>query len=917
MTIEKQTSELLGIPQTSDRRVLLGIAKGRRDRIAIQNALRRRLAQIQVHPEGYTKLGIESKTFLESIAADLLKHAPNQPIQSNNDPELTPLDQSIIAALISEGGWNKNSRSRLVGVAASYSITVGGLIRILEAFAEAARSGTGPLSLKQRSTHTIDRSWTSLPSKSSPMSAVDSFITDAAKKFTPELSTPSPIMTIKLAILFGLLTIVAFILALQVLLNDTTTNVSQESTIKSSFPSQEPNVTIKQHIAIFDDYPTFHIDGTEESILHYADLAPTAPDELATIATSIQASLTAGKEPDRRLLLQWNDSIDAIAYGWPYVNSRILQSTQTQLIQVFLHAEMYPQFANELLQSFQIPDVSIGKPNQIQRIVWNVNTLANLSFDQRLNANTRNIAKKLQLPSILTSDEKVATNLALHQIADELLKKTEFDNRSLEMWESWFIAAKELQNANRDKVSIQYLYLIQSILDSKVDLLRESNTRKVLGKTIQVTEWSDSTTLRDKIIALLKDASSTNTDLSVLTTLFNASTNTTWFTDQYLITESSTNVERETIANQLVHDWPIDTSELVAVSNLIIPVGLDIELVESWQKKYQNIIRLDEDSLLRFAFLRSLNEAAVSIWRGRPDLARNSLLTADRIEVNADSLFKQSIVNSEGTFSSIFKAAGNDQYDQVDAIEILLNDSLTDLGKSDADLLASLALTNRRSKVRSAATNVIIEQFKHGSNVATAIVQHFSRARSNEEISSLVANLTNSILPSPDHPKWQLEARKALLQHALTAGDKMLFELDEISNIISTSLVSEYLLLNPSALPLSGEVLPLEALDMVVASWRRVLPPSFVQQTTLDFSPSGVLQQYLLKQIEYFALLKSEESRWRSQKQVGNPVSIVLAKLQSKNSIIEQLNTVELEIANHWNRLLSEVVTENERRYQE
>ena len=330
MTFEHRTSELLGIPTTNDFRLLLGIRKGRTDRIAIQNALRRRLAQLHVHPLGHTEEASKVRSFLQQIASDLEKNAPQEPTLINsNQLDLTPLDQAIIAALISEGGWNKNSRSRLVGIAAAYSITVGGLMRILEAFAVAARSGTGPLSLKQRTTHSINRTWTSLPRKKSTLSAVDQFIADAAKRFTPELSEPSPVMTIKLAILFGLLTIIAFVLSLQVLLVNEKSSTTSEPTIRSSFPSTSSNVTQRKQLNIFDLYPIFKVDGIEKSMLQYSDQGVEQPAKLASIAKSLQASFSKGETPPQNLLKEWNDSMDILSYGWPFINTQILQDAQS------------------------------------------------------------------------------------------------------------------------------------------------------------------------------------------------------------------------------------------------------------------------------------------------------------------------------------------------------------------------------------------------------------------------------------------------------------------------------------------------------------------------------------------------------------------------------------------------------------
>ena len=412
----------------------------------------------------------------------------------------------------------------------------------------------------------------------------------------------------------------------------------------------------------------------------------------------------------------------------------------------------------------------------------------------------------------------------------------------------------------------------------------------------------------------MQSEESSDIDLAVLTALFKESDNTSWFTEKYLLSQASSLHERTLISQQLMQDWPIDTNDLIAVWNLSIPIGLDDTLVKEWNTEVEKLSLLSDDYILRFAKLRLLNEAAVSIWKGRPDIASRAIEMARHFETNSSEHFPAPSTKQDDTFSSSFLTAGNDQYDQIDVIDTLYNSAATDLGSRDADLLASLALSNRRSKIRKVATKVITEQFKNGRNVAIALVQHFDKAKTSEQIQSLVARLTNVILPEQESLLWKVAARKALVQHALTAGNKQLWEIDEITNDISTSLIAEYLLLNPSSLPLSQEVQPLTAIELLVESWKRILPPLYTQINQLDFKPTGVLQKYLAKQLEYLSLLQSEESRWRSQQQTVNNNHLLIDTLQQKRSILEQINTVELTIALHWQRVLKEVLSENNRR---
>ena len=113
MSVIETACIYFGIPETDDPRLLLGIQHGRYDRIAIRNALRRRLAQLHVHPQALTDEAAHIRKYVSELATELEYDAPETLIHTQETPQqLTNLDQAIIATLVSEGGWNKNSRSR-------------------------------------------------------------------------------------------------------------------------------------------------------------------------------------------------------------------------------------------------------------------------------------------------------------------------------------------------------------------------------------------------------------------------------------------------------------------------------------------------------------------------------------------------------------------------------------------------------------------------------------------------------------------------------------------------------------------------------------------------------------------------------------------------------------------------------------
>ena len=195
MKLDVAVFRILGIKNANDPYRLLGISQWDGNVTTLEMALRVRLAQIISHPMRHSP---EAKLVREAIkqAGRLIRKGFVQKDVEDKDKqeavrELTDLDRSIIAVLVAERGWNKQSRSRLVGVAAAYGLTVGGLLRILTALAESARSGRGPLSKGSRTSNTPNRSWTKIPT-SPKQSVLDDLMDEAAARFLPEFKEQTP-----------------------------------------------------------------------------------------------------------------------------------------------------------------------------------------------------------------------------------------------------------------------------------------------------------------------------------------------------------------------------------------------------------------------------------------------------------------------------------------------------------------------------------------------------------------------------------------------------------------------------------------------------------------------------------------------------------------------------------------------------
>ena len=84
----------------------------------------------------------------------------------------------------------------------------------------------------------------------------------------------------------------------------------------------------------------------------------------------------------------------------------------------------------------------------------------------------------------------------------------------------------------------------------------------------------------------------------------------------------------------------------------------------------------------------------------------------------------------DGDWEKDDKKAVGETVARLDLIASLSNSSNTDLGPDDADFLAELALQNSNIQIQSKATEVIVDRFPTGSNIAIAIVcQWFSSSK--------------------------------------------------------------------------------------------------------------------------------------------------------------------------------------------
>lgn len=891
-----------GLPEEADIFHLLGIhASTAHDAKVVKRAMRRRYAQLLANPNTATEEANIVKRYLGEVTALLLEQSHQEGLEHDPAPQqLTDLDQSIIAALIAGGGWNSKTRARLVEIAASYSLTVGGLMRILEALAESAREGDGPLTVQRRSEIAIDRTWTAVPTKKSTLSFAEDYLTGLTDKITPDFSEDNPVLTIKLAVVFGSLTFIAFVLALVVLFSDSKKVNALVQLNKTEFPSMLAETPATAH-PLFSSYPTFARFGIENEFIRRADEVLLLPEEFVALQSELLNS-TRSVLPST-WTYRWNTALQTIAAGWPFADPFLVDAVSAQIVRIVHTADAQKKSMPTILQPFDIPPFHVSAPISIAKRIWFTGTLASLSCETKFTIGTKSLIKKLAIPSVSPCSFSDARHAATALVAVELVDRTEFDSNYLLVWEAWINLVKG--SFSRTDASLLYVDAIRNLLDEEIDFSRASDSRKVAGRLVSEIHWSVNERLRDALLTFYTSPSVSSSDLFLLGHLLLGSNEISWFLKPYIVLQEDTLEERIRKAAALELNWPSEVAPETMSWNLQIPAGFSEEIVATWNKTYRDTQILPANAPATLMKLRKMNEAAVSLWIGRPGLAADQLKPNVYLQddENADELWQLQSPPIDGDWAKMLGRRGIKMDERLDALAELETSAFTDLGHEDARALAQAALTSVYSRVRVAATDRIVSQFPKSKNVAVAILDALSDAKSEEQILTLVAQLTEAILPDQTDQFWKAQSRRALVQHALVAGNKSLHMLDAIAAGMTNSLLSEYLLLRPTALPPSHELSPLDAFTMLIDAWKQKLPDYSIP-TRENNNTDGILQSILQMQLLYLEILTIEEAHWRGQ----NAVELLqTADLGNGTSILEQMVITESKIARHWHVLFQEL----------
>lgn len=917
MNLEHAAYTILGIRNANDPVRLLGIAHWDRSVTTLESALRKRVAQLLSHPNRHSPEANLVHEAIKEAGIILRDQCINKDethlSKQESTPSLTALDQSIIAVLVSEGGWNRQSRSRLVGVAAAYGLTVGGLLRILSALADSARSGQGPLALANRDTVSPDRSWATVPVSVKRQGVIDELMDEAAARLMPELKEQTPEAIIKLSVLFGLLTIIAIVLGLLVLNRADKEAMRIRNTADviltspaTTTPHDLDRGTGSKHVN-FPEYPTFEVDIFSSQVGGLVDLAADVPRSLQTVVNDVTSAGARGDSLKNETIELWNSSIDTVSRSWPFLDRALQEEVSTLILHAISSSSQIQQLPSILLDSFRI-DSAASKRSFENRVMdysrkpWILEQLARISCSSEVIPSTKTLAKNMAAPSRLSCQDQTTRREALGQMGIDLVRRTAYDTSTLPLWEQWLaMVHRDTSNTVIDALLVQ---TVEQVLKSAVDLTRPSNTRKVLGRLIIEADWARTNRMRDALLGYYLDESITQVDLWAVTGMLVDAGTIPWFNADHVIEIHDDMPQRKTIAHSLRSIWPKASSTTTITHSLVLPAGFDPTLVNVWKGLSTSCTDESLSIPARFSIARRLNEIAAAIWLGRPSRAWELIDNLDQ-SVAYDDEDESNISRggkSPGLLSQRFKNSNRDAHVMMELLNALRSSNYSDLHIKDATTLARAALFHSDTGIRQEAVELICERFEHSAEVALALVNVLTPSAKTPQVESLIAYLSDDILPARHDSLWLVAARRSFVQHALTAGNTQLKELDQAALTAAASAMGEALLVDPTRIPPSQETTISQAYRQLVESWSQRLGHYSTLHEEITVGGSGnVLEVHLQKQILYLHRIQELESRWSGSTAKSND----LQRITNANTLVGQIYEAEFTTLLVWQRALA------------
>lgn len=790
-----------------------------------------------------------------------IKKAPSKPALTrkpiNPTAFLTPFDRKVLAVMVGYGGWNAQSRSRLVVLAESFNVSPDGLVKVVEGLSNFAKSRNARIAVEEITTD--------LPPASQGVMTPGPRI-----KTAPILTYPSQDQqeidqakgfwdTAALSGLFGLITLLlalasVFLLAPDVFFgSDRDTAADTQETVQDISDLEEPDSHIpaeridrsQARPASFAQRPTFVGNGIPRKGADAADQSHELPEAFDLI----ERRLNVAGEPSDSVYRDWDYFLNQIATGWVLMDQSTRNTVEEGIIEVLHASSDRPSISERLMKSLTPISGKLPETIDLWRGAWRTAMLRRIASIRNMSPAIVDQAR-LQLNATLQNppdwEDASVGDFArswLNQSAEQLVDALEYDRDSYDYWELWLAAQREL--GVDEKHDLALLHAVELILSTKTDLARPGPSVNVVGRLLGLIDYQRGEILRDRFLAIFNSESVMSHDLWVLTSLLANDPRHPWFSQDMMLPDESDRMHRGRIRDRIAQRWPgLPSAEDLAMASDLRP-GFDAAVARRWLSLQQELLSRDiplsnEDKVSRLLAASRLNESFAFLIQQRESDAGNALSLVDESiarEMNDENRDQSSSgtrrrsgsairpgqpIGPDGSWSEKYLKAKRDHNRRFDLLSELSSTGGTDLGTKDAELLVREAYRGIPRDIRTHAGDILIHRFSNGPVVVMQLLDQLSEAPNAPGISELISRVTSSVLPDIGAAEWEIDARIALTKHAmrLTRGESS--EINSQTDRLAESFLARIRALKGGLMPSFQPATPEEAGQLLVEAWREV-----------------------------------------------------------------------------------------------
>ncbi len=824
--------KFLGIPETSAPTELLGLPPGKTTVASVEAALLERIDVVFSHADARADEAQHVRQVLRGAARAVLAglretQAPRRP-RAGQEPvvTLTEFDRHVLAVLIGCGGWNAVSRMRLVSLAADYGVSVQGLLTVMTGLSSYARSG-GPRLDVAAITAGLDG-----PPEPAATATNRTHAKQWIDRLTPELRDKTPRSTLKLAVLFGLLTIFCGTVAYRVLFVTVpapSPQVDPAPRLRVEAPpgagTPRPPTPTRQRPASFSEAPTFQGQAITAEAAAAADRCPQLVGEIELLGRRISIA----DELSEAVYHGWDVSLETAATGWVLVDQRLLEHISDAILEGLYAASDSPSVTDRLLLSLTPPSRRLDETVDVWRGAWNTGALATVASSRGLPPAVVQRAR-IQLDLALGGPLqpggdpfRAGAGAWLDQIAATLVDGMEFNPQTYDLWEFWIAAQRRLGRGDRFDEAM--MKAIELILSTSTDLARAGPSVNVLGRLVGLADFRSSPVVRDRFLSMFgEDSGIDSRDLWVMSSLLANGAATSWFGADLVLAEDADWMLRRRIADRIGDRWPPEANAKREHVARVRGIPVDPDLAARWLTVFEQIDAAapgttDEQRVAALLTASRLNEIAARLAIGDADEAARQLDLMERGEPPAPlpKSARPSMTHRptpprgsprippllggrtsrDGEWAVAYEDVGRRVDERLQLLATLRDAPGDDLGPVDAEVFVRAVYRAMPAEVRTLAREILTDRLSGGPTVAMELLDQFPDAPKTQATSDLIRRVTGWRLPAARSESWPVDVRLAIVHHAIVLISPV-NKVDELMEAVRDSYDSRRSCLDPN-----------------------------------------------------------------------------------------------------------------------